>query len=235
MQPFDKKEEARLLLSIGTHKKDRPFGPIETGKKLAARCEHTPQQVVAKKYGLSSEMLREFLCASKISPKAQKILDSWEIGIDKIYRISMLKSPEGQDELAKEVIEYNLSSKEVRNVVQLKNRNPAFSIADCVKMVVESRPIIEKRHLVLTEIDKDTLKNLKERAKSYNVSTEKLLVGTLREFLPTNSLISIKMRDNILILNLKEEGFQSLKTRAQKLGVELDNLIETLARKDYSQ
>jgi len=234
MERFDKKEEARLLLSVGTHKKDRPFGPIEAGRKLAIRCEGTPREDVAKKYGLSSEMLREFLSASKISPKAQQILDSWEIGIDKIYRISMLRSLREQNELATALLEYNLSSKEVRNIVQLKNRNLTFSITDCVKTVVKSRPIIERRHLVVTEIDNDTLEKIKEQIKSHNVSAEKLLITTLEKFLPSNSLISFKMRDKIIILNLNKEGFQSFKKKAEKLGVELDNLVETLARKIIS-
>lgn len=228
---FDEKEEARLLLSLGTHKKNRPFRPVEAGKKLATRCEREPTEVIAKRYRLTNEMLREFLSFKNLSQKAQQILDSWEIGIDKIYHTSMLKSEKYQDELATAILEYDLRSKEVRNVVQLKNRNTSLSITDCVNIVLKSRPTIERHHLVLTEIEDSTLENIKEEAKKHNISTEQLLRTSLEKILPVNSLISLTMRGNLIILNFTEEGFQSFKAKAKELGVELDNLAETLARR----
>lgn len=230
MEPFNKKEEARLLHSLGTHRRNRPFGPITAGKKLALRCKHTPKEVIARRYSLSNEMLREFLSFSKLSLKAQRILDSWDIGIDKIYRISMLKRIEDQDQLATALFEYDLHSKEVRNIVQLKNRNPSFSITECTNIVLKSRPIIERHHLVLTEIEDITLQNIKEKAETDNIPAESLLTTTLEAFLPKNSLLSLTIRDKLVVLNLKQEGFQSFKAKANELGVELDNLVETLVR-----
>jgi len=231
VEPFDKKEEARLSLSLGTHKKNRPFGPVTAGKKLALRCEHAPKDVIARRYRISNEMLREFLSFSKLSPKAQQILDSWDIGIDKIYRISMLKSAEDKDLLATALVEYDLSSKEVRNIVQLKNRNYSLSIPHCVDIVLKSRPVIERHHLVLTEIEDITHRDIEEKAKTHNISIEGVLRTTLEKILPINSLVTLTIKDKLVLLNLTEEGFQSFKAKADELGVELNNLIETLVRR----
>ena len=228
---LDEKEEARLLLSVGTHRKSRPFGPIETGRKLAALCEHTPRSEIARRYRLSQEMLREFLSFSKLSTKAQQILDSWEIGIDKIYRISMLVNEKDQETLATLITEYNLGSKEVRDIVLLRNRNPSFPIAHCINLVLKSRPVVERLHLVLTELEESTLESIKEKADSQNIQTEKLLRTNLDRMLPPNSLEALTIRDRLVLLNFKEEGFQAFKAKAKELGVELDDFVETVARR----
>jgi hypothetical protein len=233
------RDEALLLLSVGTHSRSRPLGPVETGKRLAVRCQKEPREVVAKKYGLSVEMLREFLVIaddSKLSEKSQKILDSWKIGIDKSYRVSMLANAKDQEELARAIVEHDLKIKEVRSVIQhLKRRNASLPIAQCIDLVLKSRPEIEKHHLFLTEVEVSTLEDLRERAKLGNTSPEVLLKTSLGEFLPSGSLLSLTLRNTLVHLSLNQEGFQSLKLKGKELGVELDNLIEILTRKSLGR
>lgn len=167
---------------------------------------------------MTIETVREFLCISKVSPQVQK-LSGWggkkkgELGLDYLYRISMLPDWRDQEDLAKAIFERDLSLIEVRDIVQMKSRNPTKLMAECISDVMKLRPIIEKKVIVVTRVEEVTLKTLINRANSLKTSPDEYIKTILSEILHGN-VFAVRFRDNLVVITLNEEGYEELKSVA---------------------
>jgi DNA-binding transcriptional MerR regulator len=217
-----------LLASLGTHKRYRPLSPVETARELKNFLEKGGR---AEQLPIGREQLREFLRLLDLSDIVKKMIgwggiEEGEIGIDSGYRISMLEREYEQESLARAILERGLTSKEVRRIVRHRNRHSEKTLDECIEAVVAMRPI--KRHLFITQISNTTLKRLEQEAAVKQTSTANVLQEILSEELPENSLISLALREDFVMLLLEEKGIEALKRKLRESGARLKEAINVI-------
>ncbi|MFB0523074.1 MAG: hypothetical protein ACETV1_04850 [Candidatus Bathyarchaeia archaeon] len=215
-----------LLASLGTHKRDRPLGPVEVAQELQSffrrggRLEQLP---------VKEDTCREFLSLLDLPDAVQKTL-GWggvsrgEIGMYSGARISTLEKAEDEEALAKAVLERELTSNEVRRIVRHKNRRREKSIEECIETVVAMRPI--RRHLFITELNEEVLKRLEKEAEARKVSTTNLLKEILSGEIPSGSLISLALRENFVMMFLDKEGHEELLRKVKEQRIRLKEVVD---------
>jgi len=155
------------------------------------------------------------------------------ISIDKAVNIARLNDAVSQQFLAKAIIaEPNtFTAPTVAKIVALKNNNQAFSLEDCTRRVLRSRPIVENRYLFVTGIPKSLSETVNNKATEQGISSSEFLKGIVKQSLPSDEgLLSIVTHNGIVLLTLTAEGWQGLRQKSGSLGVPLDELVETLVR-----
>lgn len=227
-------EKGKLLASIGTHRKGRPFDPIVVARILG----HTPSnKELAKRLGVDPRLVGMFKSLLSLPQDIQPYV-KWTGGIsfDKAQRIASLRDIVCQQFLSKAILAEpkTFTSPIVAKIVALKNRNKDLSIEDCTKRILKSRPFVEHRYILVTGIEKNLSEAVNKRAIEQGISSLDLLKGILRQSLPSDeSLLSIVTHNGIVLLTLTAEGWESLRQKAGSLGVPLDELMETLVRPSF--
>ena len=162
-------ELGRLRMSVGygTHKKGRLLSPIEVGVLLQkARSEGVSLEECARAIQLAGTgHIRRFLYILELPDDLRHLID-WGsgkgfIGFSSAVELAKLKNVGDQRAVANAVMVHRLSSKEVRQIVQLRGRTQR-SISSCVKEVLGMRPRIEKRYVFIGSVASDHMEALGE-------------------------------------------------------------------------
>lgn len=233
MEQYDKEELAKLLLSIGTRKRWRASDPITTARKLEALLKVTTQKEIAKKLGVSQEMIREFLRLLTLSSNVQELVRARKISIDEGYRLSLIENKNFQEALANSIVAHTLKAKEVRGIVQsLMKRNPDMSVSEGVELVMKYRPIIDTEDLVVTSLDRVTFERLKAEAEKKTMSVNALLEEIVRPIVRDPShLKTVKTINKAVLMVLTKEGFSEFVTESKRLKIRPNDLVESLTKK----
>jgi predicted HicB family RNase H-like nuclease len=223
-------ETGKLLASIGSRRKKRPFDPITVAEIL----KHTPSnKELAKRLGVDPRMVGMFKILLSLPEEIKPYVRSGKIGIDKAQRIASLKDTASQQFLAKAIIaDSNTFTKHiVAEIVSLRNRNKNIPIEDCTNRVLKSRPIVDNRYILVISV-KESLSNvLNMKAKKQGVSFRELVRAIVEQSLPSSEcLLSIATHNGTILLTLNIDGWQALRQKSRSLEVPLDELVETLAR-----
>jgi hypothetical protein len=207
--------------------------PIEVAQNLKLLCEHMPREEVAKKFNLSTKgTLWVYLRLLDLSPRVQEYIRAWKIGMDTGYRISLLKDWREQEVLADAVLRHHLSSGEVKGIVQsLKKRNPNMPIEECIQLALKARPVIEEEHIIVTKMQDNTLKVLKEKSQESKVAIDELVRKSMEQFLPLNSIISLKVVDATVVMALRKDASKIFKDKAAEEKIKPENLVDAMIRK----
>ena len=126
----DVKKEARIIASVGSHKKDRPEQVLEVAKRMEADRPHYSKAEIARKYNFEDpSMVDRFLGVLKLPPDLQrKVTWGGPLGLDKAYRISKLPSDDDKRRLVEEIFRTpSMSTMEIRHVLELKRKNRCLS------------------------------------------------------------------------------------------------------------
>lgn len=187
---------AKNLLEVATE--------LEVAKKLLGS-----RKVVAKRIGLSDEMLREFESVTRLDKSVQNIVKKGLLSsVDVAYRISML--PKGdQLQVARAYVEKKLSGKEVRDVVSLFKRNTNRTIEEVIERVKSSRDITQ--YLIRFRIAKSVRKEI--------------LRGKFATMLGGSNIVSLEVKGKVANLTITEEGRIKLQREAKKRGMTKRKLV----------
>lgn len=221
-----------LLATLGTHRRDRPLSPLEAARKIE---EELRSGVRPEQYPVSDYTIRKFRGLLSLPDSVQKML-GWggvrrgEIGLEAAYRISTLKERLDQEKLAKETVERELSQKEVSKVVRYKRRLNKKPIEDCIDSVVEMRP--KKRYFFIIQLKEGLLKRLKENATSEGIEINNSLLKILYTQLPENSLISLSLKEDFVVIFLNEQGEKALKRQVKELAIPLEDVVNTIISRE---
>ena len=229
MQDRESKEIARSLLSVGTRRKWRPKDYITMAKEFEELRSKVSDTEIARRFSVSSEMIREFRSLLKLSQDVQQLVKDGGVSLIKGYQLSMLSDPNDQKTLALAIIEHKMPTPELREVVKLKRRNPTMPIEECIEAVLQTRPILEELHIVGMEIQDSTMKELCSVVELAGVKVADAVKDILRAGIPTlQGIESIVIRGNLALLQLDKDNFQKLEAKAQKEHLKIENLLEYL-------
>lgn len=230
LEELEPEEWALVLASIGTRRRERPIDPVT----LAEMFERTPwtNDEIAKRLSVTSRTVVMFKHLLRLPQNIRALLQIGKIGIDEGDRLSTLKKDTfSQQFLAKAITDRAIGADLVKSAVRFKNRNPDLPIGSCIDMALKAKPTIEKRHILVTSIEKGVSEALIERAEQAQISLPNLLRKVLERNLPNNeSLVSIVTHGAVILLTLTSEGWEALRQKSASLGVPLDELVETLAK-----
>jgi len=210
-------EKALVRLVGSTRRSHRTKNLLEVATELeVAKKLLGSRKDIAKRIGLSEEMLREFASINRLDKSVQKMVKKGLLSsVDVAYRISML--PKGdQLQVARAYIEKKLSGKEVRNVVSLFKRNPNRKIEEAIKRVKSSRDIIQ--YIIRFRVAKGVRKEI--------------LRCKFVDMLGNRNIVSLKVNGKVANLTITEKGRKILQREAKKRGVTKRKFINLLIEKE---
>ena len=191
-------EVGQLILSVGTRKSERPLSPIEVGKFMqrALDAGETRAEIASRLYLEDSTIIGHFTRLLSLPPQVQQLV-GWGTGSATVSFtaaaiIARLKLPQERSILAKAALENQFNKSEIIQVVQIRGRsnNP---IENCIKAVLDQRPIVEKRHLIIGELRSEKLKDELEQIPQ--LERNNLLQSILERYVPDISCLGCKLGD----------------------------------------
>lgn len=145
-----------LILSVGTHRNERPLSPMEVSRLLqkALRAGATRSDL-RNELQVGATAVARFLRLQQLTPELQHIADwggSSQSGIafSALSEIAKLPGPD-QPIVGRAVLEHRLTWNEVVQVVQIAERSN-LPIEDVIEKVLRRRPEIERRHVFIGAI-----------------------------------------------------------------------------------
>ena len=162
MKGLSAEQQRDLILSVGTHKQERPLSPLEVAQfiDIAIKSGNTKPEL-SEEILLSPDMIDRFLRLLCLS-KNIRYLIGWG-GKSRIYpstasEFVRLQSLEEQEILAEKTVEHKLSKSEVMQVIQTKNKFNK-SINESIQAILVIRPQVVKRYLFIGAIRSSELQN----------------------------------------------------------------------------
>lgn len=217
--------KSKVKIGKGTKRKRREINLLEVAEEMKSLYDTQKSlEEVAKFVKLSSEMVREFLKVTELDEKVKELIRNNLIkGVDIAYRISRL-SKKNQILLAKQVVDKNLSSDDVRAIIKYSIDNPRMSIERATNRVIRSKT--QKVYVAYLGIEKDTFEKLTERKKN----TAKIIKSVFNGFLCPEFIISFELNGRVVILKVSKEGLQAMRTKARELKIAIAKLADALLK-----
>ena len=160
----------RMSVGYGRHQRGRPLYPVECGR-LFRRAERAgaSRAESAREVRLDASGVGRFLRLLELPPEVQDWVD-WGrgnfVGFSSASELVRLRDHEEQRLLADAILSDRLTSKEVRQVVQLRERSNR-AVEECVAEIVGMRPVVEKRYVFMgAVVDGDIVAALGDLAQS---------------------------------------------------------------------
>jgi len=145
-------ERQRLLLSVGTHRGQRPLSPVEVAllyeKILEGGGTLTDCANASNLEGTT--WVSRFLRLRSLPESVRHLVD-WggnpgSVTFSSATEIARLDNEVDQETLAHGLLQHGLSGGEVRQIVQLRKRSKR-ALKDCLDEVIGMRPQIETRYV----------------------------------------------------------------------------------------
>ena len=159
MDGISTQEQQALILSVGTHRVNRPFSPLEVAHVLRKAIDHWGGvRSCSETLGIGSTQIRTFLRLLDLTPEIQHLAD-WRgsqnasVSFSSLAELARLR-PDDQVQATKAVLRHRMTWKEVVGLVQILERS-GRSAADAIEDVLKLRPQIETRHLFVGSIGAD--------------------------------------------------------------------------------
>ncbi|MDE2834212.1 MAG: hypothetical protein OXM02_06790 [Bacteroidota bacterium] len=153
-----------MSIGYGFNRRGRPLSPIEVGMLLKRACENGASTAeCAKSVRLDASGVARFKRIADLPDDIRHMVDwgggSDFVGFSAAVEIVRLKGAGDQRAVAEAIMANNLTSKEVRQVTQLRQRS-GRSIEACIQEVVQMRPTIIKRYVFIGTVPSDQIEPL---------------------------------------------------------------------------
>lgn len=174
-------EDSALSILFGNTKRKRRNVDLIT---VAKSCEYLSRLygsnvAVAKKVGLHSEMVRQFLSLLKLPDEIKGLISARQIDkLDVAYRISTLADA-GQQSAAAKALANIESSRDVRDVVRLMKGGIAPQESAAIVMTAKPKGY----HIFVMDFDDKTYRALNNEAKRLGVGAAQLAKRIVEEWL----------------------------------------------------
>jgi hypothetical protein len=197
-----------LLLSVGSHKGTRPLSPSEVanGLKDAIAAGTSSKDLAAMLHLNGPSMISRFVRLLDLPPSVLHLVDWGQTNVTIAFtaasELSRLKSHEDQVALSKAALESELTSSEVKSVVQMQLRSKK-PIAECIAAIIDLRSTVIKRHVFIGGI---TSAELIERLRALRqVERDDLLKSVLASTLPAVSDVAGRLGHDRFTLSVENQ------------------------------
>lgn len=224
-----------LILSVGTHRAERPLSPLEVGVLVRKATQRgTDLKDIAEATQLEgTTQLSRFTKLLELPSDTHYLIDWGKsvggVGFTTAFEVARLSSADDKREAVAAVVEHGLSSAEARSLVQLRRRG-AKSIKDCVDAVIKMRPVVEIRRVFIgavTNADVRTALAAKTQAER-----DALFSGCTKRHGLGDGRISAKLGSDRFTIVGPDEALASVLKKAEQLEVLLNgSLVEALGGK----
>ena len=172
---------ARLYLNLkgGKRKKD-DWVSIATDLKRLSDFYKSPTET-ARKLGVSYELVRSIIKILNLPEEVQQLIKEGKILYDAAQRITRLRSPSKQIEVAKAVA--GLTSHQARDIIQYAKRYPDADLADFKRRVTGQKLAKGEVHLMVLPMRGETYRKLQSLSQRHKISTQRLVVSIVNEWL----------------------------------------------------
>jgi hypothetical protein len=222
-------ESKGLILSVGTHHGKRPLSPMEVAKLFKKALFHgASREECASFVRLKGpDMVLRFLRLLDLNHFVQHSTD-WRqtgasISFTSAWRLSTLPN-KAQEGACIEIMANQLTTKEVEQVVQLKQRS-GRGFAECLAEVVGMRPTITKIHVILGAVTDDRVKEW--LGKLSQVQRDGVFTHVLAEAYPAATSVSGRLGTEKFSIVTNEQGY----TLISRDGSFETSITKTLAEK----
>ncbi len=166
-------ELGRLRMSVGygSHRKGRPLSPVEVGALVRkALCEGASLADCARAMQLDGTgHIGRFVRILRLPDDVRHMVE-WGAGRDFVgftaaVELAKLGAAEDQRAVARAILAEGLSSREVRQVAQLRRRS-GRAVEACVAEVVGMRPRVERRYVFVGSVAEEDVGALGARTQA---------------------------------------------------------------------
>ncbi len=146
----------KLILSVGTHRSARPLTPFETATTIKEALDNgaTAKELATRLHFNGPTMVSRFVKLLDLAPSVQPLVgwgsDVSTLSFSTASEVARFAHDE-QEAVAQAVLTYQLGLSEVKQLVQISQRS-GKALEEVVKAVVEQRPSVEQRHVIVGAI-----------------------------------------------------------------------------------
>jgi ParB-like chromosome segregation protein Spo0J len=145
----------QLLLTVGSHRAQRPLSPVEVGEAIqASLTAGSSLEEIAEALHLEGpSVLNDFLRLLRLTPEVRHVVD-WgrattsTIGFKAGAKLAQLSEADEQRRVCRAALQHRLSKAEIEQVVQLRKRSKK-SIDDCIAEVLRMRPQVQQMNVFI--------------------------------------------------------------------------------------
>lgn len=158
-----------LILSVGTHRRQRRLSPIEAAElfHIEKAGGKTNQQLADMVLLKDTTMVNRFLSLLELSPELRHLVDWGQsdstISFTAAAELSHLEFSD-QECLAEAVLKYSLTKSEVIQIVQIRKRSRK-DIETCIREVLRLRPQIVRKYVFIGAIFEEKIASCLKRLK----------------------------------------------------------------------
>lgn len=197
-----KEEFAKLVTSVGVHRKNRHLRPIEVSQLLGKALEFNSLLEIANACLLKTTGdLSRFISLQKIPTELQKLISFGKqrgcISFSVAAEIAKLEQQDQISELAKFSLEKDLSKNDVIAIVQRIKRG-GVSVKAAVDEILKLKPIIEEQHLLVASINC-----------SDDEAARRIIRKNIAKLVGSDNLLSVMVSGGRVAILVRPEAFKS--------------------------
>ena len=138
---------------------------------------------VGKYYGVSGEIVREFLALIELPKQIQALIDDGAIGLDVGARLAKAKKiyPRGLNELSKAVT--GMTAMDARDVIEHVLKNPNLSIRESKRRILDAKTVVEHEYHVMVVLPEQQFTIIEKEARQRQLSVSAFISSVLGEWL----------------------------------------------------
>ena len=222
---------ARLKRSVGRdHAHPRPLPPIQVAKYLQEMKEaldDSSNTKTAERVGIKEVMINDFLSLLKLPSKYN---DVWGFSSDSDGKIpfSMFRragkfyeqkiiSEEEFGMLVNGVLNDQINTSSIEDILYLIKRNPTKSFENCCKEILNLIPERIKSIVFITDLDTIVVEKIRDHARINSKSDEDVIELVLSKYLDDKNIEGVLLKnDKHLKIALNQEGRKKLDEIANK-------------------
>lgn len=230
MKGLKPEELQHLILSVGTHRKNRPLSPYECGQLFdKARRMGNSLKECAEAVGISDTgTIANFIRLLDIVPSHSHLVDWGKTGSTIAFKSAAILAklnPADQEIAFIAALEKRLIKIEVEQILQIRQRS-GRDIVECIDEVVGMRPVTTTVNVIIGAIDDDNLP--KKLFKLKQNEKDKLLYRAIRSNFPNLQKFSARLGNEQFTISVSDEDADYLSTKGEGMEEKISKTISAL-------
>jgi hypothetical protein len=224
-------ERRDLILSVGTHKKNRRLSPIQVAQLLNRLYQNQgiPLNQIAQELELKdSSILRRYISLLSLPLELQPLIiwgtSPGYLSFSVAAEISRAKEFDKITLLAKDALENQRSKEELRAILQCNLRGGG-SLTECIEKIDSIRPKVTNHYVFLGQIP--TLTNGSQSEEQYSVELRAILSKLVHE----ENVLSAAIKNGRFSFTLTESAIKNPKVAPHLTPQKVEAFVTNLLKK----